>query len=182
LINSLFSGIMVPDEGSSSVTSSPMQCIPFISLFPSLGSPYTWLRELKSEEKGLCLIHLLLACSKHVATGGFENANIALEYITSLLHLVGTQCSTLLHTFLEHLLFVCSEVGPFAQCFKLHQDTPYSKEFLVQKLFSELCPFLKLTYLITNHAIEEAMEVVKWFISLTSIHLNQLNGLIFSRH
>ncbi|GAB4827802.1 hypothetical protein Ancab_034688 [Ancistrocladus abbreviatus] len=100
---------MVLEEGSSSVTSSPMQCFPFISLSPDLRSPYTWLRELKSEERGLCLIHLLLAYAKHVAAGGFDNANIAVEYITSLLFLVGTRCSTLLLTFLEHLLFVCSE-------------------------------------------------------------------------
>ncbi|GAB4827818.1 Scarecrow-like protein 3 [Ancistrocladus abbreviatus] len=105
---------MVPEEGSSSVTSSPMQCFPFISLSPGLRSPYTCLRELKSEERGLCLIHLLRTCAKHVAAGSLENANIALEYIT---HLASPSADTMQHivlllTFLEHSLFVCSEVGP----------------------------------------------------------------------
>ncbi|KAK3007598.1 hypothetical protein RJ639_013992 [Escallonia herrerae] len=75
---------MVQEEGSSSVTSSPLQFFSLMSLSPGLGSPYPWLREMKSEERGLCLIHLLVACANHVAAGSVENANISLEHISHL--------------------------------------------------------------------------------------------------
>ncbi|KAF3454283.1 hypothetical protein FNV43_RR04730 [Rhamnella rubrinervis] len=55
-----------------------------MSLSPNIGSPYPWLRELKSEERGLYLIHLLISCANHVAAGSLENANIALEQISHL--------------------------------------------------------------------------------------------------
>ncbi|XWS52576.1 hypothetical protein CRYUN_Cryun11dG0082700 [Craigia yunnanensis] len=74
---------MFQDE-SSSVTSSPLQVFSMMSLSPNLGSPCPWLRELKSEERGLYLIHLLLTCANHVATGSLENANISLEQISQL--------------------------------------------------------------------------------------------------
>ncbi|RXI03181.1 hypothetical protein DVH24_003833 [Malus domestica] len=75
---------MFQDEGSSSATSSHLQCFSMISLSPSLGSPYPWLKELKSEDRGLYLILLLLTCANHVATGSLENANVALEQISQL--------------------------------------------------------------------------------------------------
>ena len=55
-----------------------------MSLSPGLGSPYPWLRELKSEERGLCLIQLLVACANQVAAGSVEKANIGLEQISHL--------------------------------------------------------------------------------------------------
>ncbi|KAM1040978.1 hypothetical protein TB1_029550 [Malus domestica] len=73
---------MFQDEGSSSATSSHLQCFSMISLSPSLGSPYPWLKELKSEDRGLYLILLLLTCANHVAIGSLENANVALEQIS----------------------------------------------------------------------------------------------------
>ncbi|KAE8653521.1 hypothetical protein Csa_007226 [Cucumis sativus] len=42
---------MFQDEGTSSITSSPLQFFTMMSLSPKLGSPYPWLRELKSEER-----------------------------------------------------------------------------------------------------------------------------------
>ena len=45
-----------------------------------------------------------------------------------------------------------------------------SEEILVQKLFFELCPFLKLAYVITNQAIVEAMEGEKM------VHIIDLNS------
>ncbi|KAK4407602.1 Scarecrow-like protein 3 [Sesamum angolense] len=75
---------MVQEEGSSSLSSSPLQMFSLMSLSPGLGSPYPWLREMGSEERGLCLIHLLLACANHVAAGSIENANVCLECISHL--------------------------------------------------------------------------------------------------
>uniref|UniRef100_A0A251UJF3 Putative transcription factor GRAS, Scarecrow-like protein 3 n=1 Tax=Helianthus annuus TaxID=4232 RepID=A0A251UJF3_HELAN len=74
---------MFQDDGSSSsVTSTPAQS----------GMGYPWLKELKSEERGLCLIHLLLTCAKHVASANFEHANIALDQIS---HLASPQGDTM---------------------------------------------------------------------------------------
>ncbi|CAB4298808.1 unnamed protein product [Prunus armeniaca] len=70
-------------EDGSPVTSSPLQFFPWLS--PGMGSPYpTWLRELKSEERGLYLIQLLYSCANHVASGSIENANIWLDHISQL--------------------------------------------------------------------------------------------------
>lgn len=58
----------------------------------------------------------------------------------------------------------------------LHKDlnltkiSSISKEILVQKLFFELCPFLKLLYGITNQAIIEAMEGEKM------VHITDFNS------
>ncbi|KAK8590899.1 hypothetical protein V6N13_030972 [Hibiscus sabdariffa] len=71
-------------DKSSPVTSSPLQVFSMMSLSLNLGSSYPWLRELKFEERGLYLIHLLLTCANHVANGSLENANIALEQISQL--------------------------------------------------------------------------------------------------
>ncbi|KAK8928827.1 Scarecrow-like protein 3 [Platanthera zijinensis] len=57
-----------------------------MSISPTaLGSAYSpWLRDLKSEERGLFLIHLLLNCTNHVAAGNIDQANAFLEHISLL--------------------------------------------------------------------------------------------------
>ncbi|GAB4827815.1 hypothetical protein Ancab_034700 [Ancistrocladus abbreviatus] len=114
---------MVPEEGSSSVTSSPMRCSPFISLSPALlASPGgNTMQHIATYFSGAFSVHLLRGWP------GLHNA------------LNSTKIPS------------------------------YSEEFLVQKLFSELCPFLKLAYLITNQAIEEAMEEEK-MVHIIDLH------------
>ena len=78
---------MVQDEGSSSsVTSSPLHNFSTMPLYASPGGATTpWLaRELRSDERGLCLIHLLLNCAAAVGAGRLDAANAALEHIASL--------------------------------------------------------------------------------------------------
>ncbi|TQE01623.1 hypothetical protein C1H46_012762 [Malus baccata] len=138
---------MFQDEGSSSATSSPLQCFSMISLSPSLGSPYPWLKELKSEDRGLYLIHLLLTCANHVATGSLENANVALEQISQLAAANGDTMalnSTKISLVLD--------------------------EILVRKVFFEMLPFLKVAFVFTNQAIMEAMEGEKM------VHIIDLNA------
>ncbi|KAH6765859.1 scarecrow-like 3 [Perilla frutescens var. hirtella] len=150
---------MVPEEGSSSVSSSPLQMFSMMSLSPGLGSPYPWLREMKSEERGLCLIHLLLACANHVAAGSVENANIGLEYISHLATPNGDTMQRIAAYFTEALADRMLKGWP-----GLHKALNSTKinfvaeEINAQKLFFEFCPFLKLSYVITNQAILEAME------------------------
>ncbi|XP_047976760.1 scarecrow-like protein 3 [Salvia hispanica] len=150
---------MVPEEGSSSVSSSPLQMFSMMSLSPGLGSPYPWLREMKSEERGLCLIHLLLACAKHVAAGSIENANTGLDYITHIASPNGDTMQRIAAYFTEALADRVLKGWP-----GLHKALNSTKiispaeDLLVHRLFFEFCPFLKLSYVITNQAILEAME------------------------
>lgn len=150
---------MVPEEGSSSVSSSPLQMFSMMSLSPGLGSPIPWLREMKSEDRGLCLIRLLVACANHVASGSVENANIGLEYISHLASPNGDTMQRIAAYFTEALAERMLKGWP-----GLHKALNSTKinfvaeEIIVQKLFFEFCPFLKLSYVITNQAILEAME------------------------
>ncbi|XP_057790025.1 scarecrow-like protein 3 [Salvia miltiorrhiza] len=143
---------MVPEEGSS----SPLQMFSMMSVSPA---PYPWLREMKSEERGLCLIHLLLACANHVAAGSVDNANTGLDYITHLASPNGDTMQRIAAYFTEALADRMLKGWPGLH--KALNSTRMSfaaEELLVQKLFFELCPFLKLSYVITNQAILEAME------------------------
>ncbi|GAB4827828.1 hypothetical protein Ancab_034713 [Ancistrocladus abbreviatus] len=147
-----------------------MQCFPFISLSPGLRSPYTCLRELKSEERGLCLIHLLRACAKHVAAGSLDNANIVLVYITLLDSPAGDTMQRIVAYF-SRAFTVCLLRGwpSLHNAINSTKIPSYSVEFLGQKLFFEFCPFLKLAYLITNQAIMEVMKGEK-MVHIIDLH------------
>ncbi|XWS74736.1 hypothetical protein CRYUN_Cryun01aG0023200 [Craigia yunnanensis] len=158
-------------EGSSSVTSSPVQFFPWMSLSPGLGSPFPWLRELKSEERGLCLIHLLVACANHVTAGSLENANIGLEKISHLASPDGDTMQRIAAYFTEALADRMLKAWPgLHKALNSTKISSVSEEILVQKLFFELCPFLKLAYVFTNQAIIEAMEGEKM------VHIIDLNS------
>ncbi|KAK3223822.1 hypothetical protein Dsin_010847 [Dipteronia sinensis] len=162
---------MVQEEGSSSVTSSPLQFFSWMSLSPGLGSPYPWLRELKSEERGLCLIQLLVACANHVAAGNIENANIGLEHISHLASPDGDTMQRIAAYFTEALADRMLKGWPgLHKALNSTKISSVTDEILVQKLFFELCPFLKLAYVITNQAIVEAMEGEKM------VHIIDLNS------
>jgi len=162
---------MFQDEGSSSVTSSPLQLFSMMSLPPSVGSPYPWLKELKSEERGLYLIHLLLTCANHVAAGSLENANIALEQISQLASPDGDTMQRIAAYFTEALADRILKAWPgLHKALNSTRITLVSEEILVQKLFFELFPFLKVTYVFSNQAIIEAMEGEKM------VHIIDLNA------
>ncbi|KAB1228010.1 Scarecrow-like protein 3 [Morella rubra] len=142
-----------------------------MSLPPSLGSPYPWLRELKSEERGLYLIHLLLTCANHVAAGSLENANIALEQISLLASPDGDTMQRISAYFTEALADRILKAWPgLHKALNSTKITLISEEILVQKLFFELFPFLKVTFVLTNQAIVEAMEGEKM------VHIIDLNA------
>lgn len=48
----------------------------------------------------------------------------------------------------------------------------FSEESLAHKLFFEHCPFLKISYLVTNHAIIEAMEGEK-MVHIIDLHASK---------
>lgn len=162
---------MVQEDGSSSVTSSPLQMFSMMSLSPGLGSPYPWLREMRSEERGLCLIHLLIACANHVAGGSIENANIGLEYISHLASPDGDTMQRIAAYFTEALADRMLKGWPgLHKALNSTKIDSVAEEFLAHKLFFEFCPFLKLSYVITNQAILEAMEGEK------VVHIIDLNS------
>ncbi|KAL4323432.1 hypothetical protein GQ457_11G019010 [Hibiscus cannabinus] len=161
---------MSQDE-SSPVTSSPLQVFSMMSLSPNLGSPYPWLRELKSEERGLYLIHLLLTCAIHVANGSLENANIALEQISQLASPDGDTMQRIAAYFTEALADRILKAWPGLHKALNSTRVPLvSEEVLVQKLFFEMFPFLKVSFILTNQAIIEAMAGEKM------VHVIDLNA------
>ncbi|GKV16589.1 hypothetical protein SLEP1_g27211 [Rubroshorea leprosula] len=156
---------------SSSVTSSPLQVFSMMSLSPSLGSPYPWLREMKSEERGLYLIHLLLTCANHVAAGSLGNANIALEQISQLACPDGDTMQRIAAYFTEALADRILKAWPgLHKALNSTRMTLVSEEILVRKLYFEMFPFLKVAVVLTNQAIIEAMEGEKM------VHVIDLNA------
>ncbi|KAL9993035.1 putative transcription factor GRAS family [Helianthus debilis subsp. tardiflorus] len=161
---------MFQDDGSSSVTSST----PVVQIFPSMsgmGSPYPWLKELKSEERGLCLIHLLLTCAKHVASGNFEHANIALDQISHLASPEGDTMQRIASYFSEALANRILKTWP--GIYKAVHSTKISfapENILVRKMFFDYFPYLKIAFVITNQVIIEAMEGEKM------VHVVDLNA------
>ncbi|PIA48250.1 hypothetical protein AQUCO_01400674v1 [Aquilegia coerulea] len=149
---------VVQDEGSSSVTSSsPLHIFSLMSLSPGLGSP--WIREMKSEERGLYLIHLLISCANQVAAGSLENANIGLEQISHLASPDGDTMQRIAAYFTEAL--ADRVLKAWSGLYKALNSTKISsvaEGILVRRSFFDLCPFLKLAIVITNQAIMEAME------------------------
>ncbi|XP_057456744.1 scarecrow-like protein 3 [Lotus japonicus] len=154
------------------VTSSPLPYFSMMSLSPTtLGSPNPWLRELKSEERGLYLIHLLLTCANHVAAGSLENANTTLEQISMLASPDGDTMQRIAAYFTEALADRILKTWPgLHRALNSTRMILVSEEILVQKLFFELFPFLKVGFILTNQAIIEAMEGEKM------IHIIDLNA------
>ncbi|XP_040993304.1 GRAS family protein TF80-like [Juglans microcarpa x Juglans regia] len=145
-------------EDGSSLNSSPL--FPWMSLSPGPGSPYAWLKELKTEERGLYLIQLLQACAYHVAAGSIENADIGLEHSSHLASADGNAMQRIAAYFAEALadrMLKASRPG-LHKALNSTKISSLSEKVFVQKLFFELCPFLKVAYVITNQAIIEAME------------------------
>ncbi|KDP24777.1 hypothetical protein JCGZ_25436 [Jatropha curcas] len=162
---------MFQDDGSSSVTSSPLQFFSMMSLSPSIGSPYSWFRELKSEERGLYLIHLLLTCANHVASGNLENAEIALGQISHLASADGDTMQRIAAYFTEALAHRIIKSWPgLHRALNATKMSLVSEEILVRKLFFEMFPFLKVAFVLTNQAIIEAMVGEKM------VHVIDLNA------
>ncbi|KAF9595179.1 hypothetical protein IFM89_037608 [Coptis chinensis] len=161
---------MVQDEGSSSVTSSsPLQFFSLMSLSPGLGSP--WIREMKSEERGLYLIHLLISCANHVAAGSLENANIGLDQISQLASPDGDTMQRIAAYFMQALADrVLKALPGIYKALNATKISSVAEGIMVRRFFFDLCPFLKLAFVITNQAIIEAMEGEK------IVHIIDLNA------
>ncbi|CAI0541436.1 unnamed protein product [Linum tenue] len=137
----------------------------------NLGSPYPYLRELKSEERGLYLIHLLLTCANHVATGSLESAEVALGQISQLSAPDGDTMQRIAAYFTEALAERIIKAWPGVhRALNATKIKIPSEETMVRSLFYEMFPFLKVAFVVTNQAILEAMEGEKM------VHVIDLNA------
>ncbi|KAL4387571.1 hypothetical protein GQ457_09G027020 [Hibiscus cannabinus] len=108
---------------------------------------------------GLYLIHLLLTCANHVANGSLENANIALERISQLNSPDGDTMQRITAHFTEALADrILKAWSGLHKALNSTRVPLVSEEVLIQKLFFEMLPFLKMSFLLTNQAIIEAMS------------------------
>ncbi|PKA61758.1 Scarecrow-like protein 3 [Apostasia shenzhenica] len=161
----------IADEVSSTVTSSS-PLLSFMSISPSaLSSPNApWLRELKSDERGLFLIHLLLNCATQVAAGNLDQANAFLEHISFLASPAGDAMQRIASFFTEALARRLLRFWPGLYR-ALNPDLPdLAGAAHARRLFLDLCPFLRLCFLVSNLAILEAMEGEK------VVHVVDLGG------
>ncbi|KAK8943284.1 Scarecrow-like protein 3 [Platanthera zijinensis] len=161
----------IADELSSSATvtaSSPLAS--FMSISPSaLGSPYApMLRELKSDERGLFLIHLLLNCATHVAAGNLEQANAFLEHISLLASPDGDTMQRIASYFTEALARRLLRSWPGLYRALIPDRSAAASD--ARRLFLDICPFLRLSFAVSNQAILEAMEGEK------VVHIVDLGG------
>lgn len=162
-------GPMLQDDGSSVTSSSPLQF--FSRMSPNLGTPHPWLRELKPEERGLYLIHLLLTCANHVSNGSLDNANLALEQISHLAAPDGDTMQRIAAYFAESLSERVLKSWPgIYRALQFTRMPVISEEILARKLYFEMFPFLKLAFVVTNQSIIEAMEGEKM------VHIIDLNA------
>lgn len=155
------------EEASSSATSSPL--LSFMSISPSaLGSPRP--RELKSDERGLVLIHLLLNCATHVAARNLDQANAFLEHISLLSSPDGDTMQRIASYFTSALArrLLRSWPGLYRALSPAAGDAHGAVS--ARRVFLDVCPFLRLSFLVSNQAVLEAMEGEK------VVHLIDVGG------
>ncbi|XP_039128322.1 scarecrow-like protein 3 [Dioscorea cayenensis subsp. rotundata] len=136
----------------------------YMSISPSttsaLGSPFSTpsTRELKSDERGIYLIQLLLRCAEQVSANSFDQTNQCLEHISMLASPTGDTVQRIASCFTHALaLRVLSSWRGFYIVLNPPPPTP-AESLAARRHFFDLCPFLRLSYMISNQAIMETME------------------------
>ncbi|KAH0469064.1 hypothetical protein IEQ34_002296 [Dendrobium chrysotoxum] len=139
---------------SSSATSSHL--LSLMSMSPTtITSPYApFFRDLNADERGLFLIHLLLNCATHVAAGNIAQANTFLEHISLLSSPDGDTMQRIASYFTEALAarLLRSWPGLYRALNPILPDTAAASNH-GRRLFLDLFPFLRLSFLISNQAI-----------------------------
>jgi len=142
-------------------------------LHPAAAPTPPWLlRELRSDERGLCLIHLLLNCAAAAAAGRLDAANAALEHIASLAAPDGDAMQRVAAAFAEALARRALRAWPgLCRALLLPRAAPAAAELAAaRRHFLDLCPFLRLAGAAANQSILEAMESEKM------VHVVDLGG------
>lgn len=152
--------------------SSPLHHFSLMPISPSATTRPPWLlTELSSADRGLLLIHLLVNCCNHVSTRDFATANAFLEQISLLASADGDTMQRMASFFADAL--ACRLLKSFPGVYKaLHVTRPVSvaETHAVRRHFFDLCPFTKLSVVVFNKALLEAMEGEKM------VHVLDLNA------
>lgn len=126
---------------------------------PSPAAQLTWLQELRSEERGLYLIHLLLACANAVASHNMEYTNIFLEQLAVLASLTGDPMQRVATYFMEGLAARITKSWPGLYKALHSTHLPSVMDIIsARQLFFSVCPYVKFAFLMANQAILDAME------------------------
>lgn len=131
------------------------------SLSPSFHQPAysNWVQELKSEERGLLIIQLLLKCASSVAANQIDYTNHLLEQLSLLASLTGDPMQRVATHFMEGLAARTTKVWPglYKALNCTHFPSP-SELLSARQIFFNLCPYLKFAFMLVNHSILDAME------------------------
>ncbi|KAJ3687946.1 hypothetical protein LUZ61_017110 [Rhynchospora tenuis] len=160
------------ENGSSSSTtsSSPLQSFSQMPLSsspptstappPTPPLPSAYLQNLRSDERGLYLIHFLLNCVNHVSAGRLEHVSTLLQHISLLSTPDGDAMQRLSAAF--SLALARRSLRPFPGLYQTLVGSSCSVSVsavaAARHDFVNLCPFLRLAFAASNQAIVEAME------------------------
>ncbi|KAH7298592.1 hypothetical protein KP509_25G050600 [Ceratopteris richardii] len=118
-----------------------------------------WVQELKSEERGLLIIQLLLKCAGSVSANHMEYTNYLLEQLSLLTSFNGDPIQRVASHFMEGLAARMMKSWPGLYKALSCPHLPSSSELVsCRQLFFLLCPYLKFAFTLVNHSILEAME------------------------
>ncbi|GLJ53829.1 hypothetical protein SUGI_1148990 [Cryptomeria japonica] len=135
---------------------SPLTSFSTMSL-ASILSPQSTLNP--SEERGLCLVNLLVACANNLAVGHTENTDLCLQHLSLLASPTGDPMQRVATYFTEALAARITKAWPglhkALNCTVL--PSPVDRLSARQMLFN-LCPFPKVCYAAVNQSIMEAMQ------------------------
>ncbi|OEL34901.1 Scarecrow-like protein 3, partial [Dichanthelium oligosanthes] len=160
-----------PEDTVSSATSSPGS-----SLYSPSPHPHgygAWVQELSHDQQGVRLINLLYQCAAEVAAGAFDRANYYLEQITQLASLDAPHTlQRLAAVFADALARKLLNLVPGLSRALLSTANSAEAHLIpaARRHLFDMLPFMKLSYLTTNHAILEAMEGEKF------VHVVDLSG------
>lgn len=155
---------------TQSSRSSPLQSFSSLSLSPlsnAISTQHTspaplqhpWVQELKSEERGLLIIQLLLRCANYVACGHMEYTNLCLEQLSLLASLTGDPMQRVATYFMEGLAARITKSWPGLYKALNCTHLPSVSDLLsARQVFFNLCPYLKFAFTIVNQCILDAME------------------------
>ncbi|KAJ1378600.1 hypothetical protein SESBI_47686 [Sesbania bispinosa] len=114
---------------------------------------------MNGEERAKYLTHILNACSRFIESGSIMNADTALDYIAHSASPDGDAMQRVATYVSEGLAFqMLKNLQGVPKALSLPRTLSTSEELLARNLFFQLYPFLKIAYVITSHAIAEAME------------------------
>ncbi|RDX57880.1 Scarecrow-like protein 3, partial [Mucuna pruriens] len=114
---------------------------------------------MNKEDRSKYLARILNACANFIESGSIMNADTGLDYVAHIASPYGDAMQRVATYISEGLACqILKNLHGVPKALRLSKTMSTSEEELVKKLFFDLYPFLKIAYVITSHAIAEAME------------------------